>query len=85
MANYSTFVVIDYKKRKNILITSSARKAKKLLAIGFKIEIWNKNLLSDVVYTKTINKLNEYVQNEKDYIRTQQKHAEERNKRKCNR
>ncbi len=85
MANYSTFVVVDYKKRKNILTTSSARKAKKLLTIGFKIEIWNKNLLSDVVYTKTINKLNEYVQNEKDYIKAQQKRAEERNKRRCNR
>ena len=85
MAKYYTFAVIDYKKSCNVLVTSSARKAKKILKSGLKTEIWNENSLIDVVYTRTKEKLNEYVQNEKDYIKARQKRAEERNKRRCNR
>ena len=39
----NVFVVYDCKKRKNVLITQSARKANKSLRVGIKIEVWNEN------------------------------------------
>lgn len=81
MAKYNTFIVYDCKKRKNILVTSSARKAKRLLKTGIKIEIWSQNILMNVIYLKNANDINEYVGIEKQYIAKKQANAELKNKR----
>ena len=85
MANYNTFIVVDCKRRKSILTTSSARKANKLLATGYKIEVWNGNIKVETIYEKDKKKeknpLAPYIALEKEYIRQKQARAEERNKR----
>lgn len=81
MTNYNTFIVYDCKKRKNILVTSSARKAKKLLRIGIKVEVWNQNNLINVIYLKNANDINKYVSIEKQYVAEKQAKAELKNKR----
>ncbi len=77
MANYNTFVVIDCKKRKLILVTSSARKANKYLRTGIKIEIWNNNEKLETLYESTKKKeiypLQPYIDMEKQYIAKKQK------------
>jgi hypothetical protein len=80
MANYNTFVVIDSKNRKVKLVTSSARKAKKMLTKGIRIEVWNENSLVDKSYFSD-NKMKKYISDEKEYIAKKQKAAEKRNKR----
>lgn len=84
MAKYNTFVVYDCKKRKNLLVTSSARKAKKSLYTGVKIEVWNNNNIIDVIYNNISNNLNRYLKEEKEYIKIKQVKAEEKNKRRKN-
>lgn len=85
MANYNTFVVIDYNKRKNILVTSSARKAAKHFGPGIKIEVWNENELVERIYYAKSKYSKDYILNyiaeEKKYISEKQKRAEKRNKR----
>lgn len=85
MANYNTFIVVDCKRRKSILTTSSARKANKLLTTGYKIEVWNDNVKVETIYEKDKkrekNPLAPYIAVEKEYIRQKQARAEERNKR----
>ena len=83
MANYNTFIVVDSKSRKSILTTSSARKAKRLLEVGKKIEVWNDNSKVDTVYYNQEIKMKPFVSAEKDYIRKKQRQAELRNRRKC--
>ena len=80
MANYNTFVVVDCKSRKSILTTSSARKAKKLLSVGFRIDIWNNNEKIDTVHYNEPIKMKPFVMAEKEYIRKKQQDAERRNK-----
>ena len=88
MAKYNTFVVIDYKKRKNLLVTSSAKKANELLKVGTKIEVWNENELIEVIhfakskYSKDF--IWRYILKEKEYIGKKQRQAELRNKRRKN-
>ena len=79
MADYNTFMVYDCKKRKTILITSSARKAKNMLHTGFKIEVWNSNNLIETIYTKQIINLDRYISLEKEYIKRKQLKAKSRN------
>ncbi|MEE1301254.1 MAG: hypothetical protein UHD64_00615 [Bacteroidales bacterium] len=81
MAKYNTFVVYNCKGRKNLLVTSSARKAKGELHIGIKIEVWNENTFIENIYFKTRKNLNKYVSEEKEYIAMKQVKAEKRNKR----
>lgn len=81
MAKYNTFVVYDCKKRKNLLVTSSARKAKGELHTGIKIEVWNENIHIETIYLKTMRGLDKYVSKEKQYIAKKQTKAELRNKR----
>ena len=81
MAKYNTFAVVDCKKRKSVLITSSARKARGMLKTGFKVEVWNENNFVETVYSRQAERLNEYVSQEKQYIAAKQAKAEERNKR----
>lgn len=85
MAGYNAFIVYDCKKRKNILVTSSARKARKELHTGIKIEVWSENKLIETVYSKTAKVLNEYIGLEKQYIAEKQARAEQRNKRRKHR
>lgn len=88
MAKYNTFVVIDYKKRKNLLVTSSAKKANKLLRVGTKIEVWNENELIEVIhYAKSKYSKDyiwRYILKEKEYIGKKQKQSEKKNARRNN-
>ena len=85
MANYNTFIVFDCKKRKPILVTSSARKANGLLSTGVRIDIWNNNQKIESIYEsdkkREKNPLSPYITLEKDHIRKKQERATERNKR----
>lgn len=81
MANYNTFVVCDCKRYKNILVTSSARKAKNELHTGVKVEVWNENTFVEKIYFKTRINLEKYISEEKQYITNKQVKAELRNKR----
>ena len=83
MANYNTFVVVDCRSRKPLLTTSSARKARKELQTGIRVEVWNGNQLVERIYESDKRRerdpLVPYVNAEKEYIRKKQKQAEERN------
>lgn len=85
MAKYNTFVVYDCKKRKNVLVTSSARKAKCELHTGIKVEVWSENTLVEIIYAKFLKSIDKYVSLEKQYIANKQAEAELRNKRRKNR
>lgn len=80
MAKYNTFVVYSCKSRKNLLVTSSARKAKEMLRVGLKIEVWNENIYIERIYFSTRKRLEGYVKEEKRYIAMKQASAERRNK-----
>ena len=80
MANYNTFNLIDTKSRKTLLTTSSARRCKKELVKGRRIDVWNGNALIDVIYAKNISDIDKYVRLEKEYIAQKQRKATERNK-----
>lgn len=81
MAKYNTFVVYSCKSRKNLLVTSSARKAKEMLCAGLKIEVWNENTFIERIYFKTRKSLERYISEEKQYIAAKQAKAEQKNKR----
>lgn len=80
MAKYNTFVVIDNKKRKTLLVTSSARKADRLLTPGVRVEVWSENRKVDTIYTRIRYALQWYIEQERDYIRAKQAAAENRNR-----
>lgn len=84
MANYNTFLVYDCKKRKPILVTSSARKANKLLKTGTRIDVWNKNTKIESIYEsdkrREGNPLSPYIAFEKEFISKKQQKATKRNK-----
>lgn len=82
MANYNTFIIYDCKRRKNVLVTSSARKAKNTIYVGSKIEVWNGNVLIEIIYKRTIDKINKYISLEKQYIASKQTKAALRNENK---
>lgn len=80
MAKYNTFVVQETKGGKAVLVTSSARKAKKLLTKGLRIEVWNENQKTETIYTRTSGMLDKYITAEREHIRAKQEAAERRNK-----
>lgn len=80
MARYNTFLVLSTKGRP-LLVTSSARKARQLLRTGVRVEVWNANTKAETVYQRTRPLLDKYVAAERDYIRSKQAAAEQRNKR----
>lgn len=84
MASYKTFLLIST-KGKPLLVTSSARKARQLLAPGARIEVWAGNKKAETIYTRTAHLLGKYVAAEKEYIRNKQAKAEERNKKRRSR
>lgn len=83
MANYNTFLVVDCKTRRPILTTSSARKARKELRVGVRIEVWSNNTLIERIYDsdkrRESDPLSPYVALEREYIKQKQAKAEERN------
>ena len=80
MAKYNTFLVLST-KGKPLLVTSSARKARKLLQTGIRIEVWSANAKEETIYHRTRTRLERYVAAEREYIRAKQAAAERRNKR----
>lgn len=78
MATYNTFVVVDCKKRTPTLVTSSARKARGVLATGFRIEVWSDNNKVNTIYYKDRSALRDYITLEKEYIRQKQEKATKR-------
>jgi hypothetical protein len=80
MAKYNTFVVQRTNSGQAVLVTSSARKAKKALSVGFRVEVWSANEKQETIYTRTAQKMNKYIQAERQHIRDKQAAAEARNK-----
>lgn len=80
MANYNTFIAQETKGGKTVIVTSSARKVKSLLAPGVRVEVWSENKKTETIYTKTRALLDKYVEAERAYIREKQARAEQRNK-----
>lgn len=80
MARYNTFLVLSTKGRP-LLVTSSARKASRMLQTGVRVEVWSANARTETVYQRTRSQLDKYVAAERDYIRAKQAAAEQRNKR----
>lgn len=79
MAKYNTFVVIECKRNRTILVTSSARKANSELWKGRKVEVWNENERVGIVYAHQSGKMRTFIQTEKEYIRMKQLTAEVKN------
>ncbi len=79
MAKYNTFLVLST-RGKPLLVTSSARKARKLLQNGVRVEVWSANAKAETVYNRKRHHLDKYVTAERDYIRAKQEAAERRNK-----
>lgn len=79
MAKYNTFLVMSTKGRP-LLVTSSARKARKLLRVGTRVEVWSTNAKAETIYHRTRSLLDKYVAAEREYIRAKQEAAERRNK-----
>ena len=75
MAAYNTFLVMDCRSRRPLLVTSSARKAVRALETGRHVEVWCENELVRIVYAKTKKKLYEYTEAERQYIRAKQERA----------
>jgi hypothetical protein len=80
MAKYNTFVVQETKGGKAMLVTSSARKVKKMLTPGLRVEVWSENQKVETVYTRTAQKMNKYIHAERQHIRAKQARAEARNR-----
>ena len=75
MAKYNTFVVIDTKTRKPVLVTSSARKAAKLLMPGIRVEVWCENKKVDTLYKRVGSALRCYIEQEEEYLRNKRRRA----------
>lgn len=81
MSDYNIFVVYDCVKRKPILVTSSARKAKQALHKGIRIDVWNNEENMACIHSKDSFMLERYITLEKQYIARKQEYATKRNKR----
>lgn len=78
---YPSFVVVDTNKRKNVLVTHSARKAAATLEKGRRIEVWNSGVLEERLYYWDTLAVNLLIAIERDYIAEKQRRHEERNAR----
>jgi hypothetical protein len=83
MAKYNTFAVVKSKTGKIKLVTSSARKAANIFEKGKRIEVWNENFKVDIIRwtdkNHGLDKINDYIQTERDFIRKKQERHERRN------
>ena len=79
---YNTFVVIDCKRRLNLEVTSSARKANSMMRTGVKIEVWNCNGLVETIHAteKEHRPMQPYINAEREYIANKQKRNQHLNK-----
>lgn len=80
MAKYNTFVVQETKGGRAVMVTSSARKVKRMLTKGLRIEVWSENKKIETIYTRTSSELTKYITAEREHIRAKQEAAEKRNK-----
>lgn len=80
MAKYNTFVVCLCKSGRALLVTSSARKATRMLEKGKRVEVWNENTRMNTIHNKTRDKMAPYIKQERDYLFVKQAAAEWRNK-----
>lgn len=78
---YPSFVVMDTNKRKNVLVTQSARKAVAALEKGRRIEIWRDGIMVMKVLSYEEGLMRDYIEDEKRYIAEKQRRHEERNAR----
>ena len=62
-----------------MLVTSSARKALRMLEKGRRVEVWNENTRIKVVHQKTREQMKVYIRQEQDYLFAKQVAAERRN------
>lgn len=60
MEKYNTFLVLETKGA-TLLVTSSARKARKLLQTGVRVEVWSENAKVETVYHRNRSKFDKYV------------------------
>lgn len=79
MANYNTFLVVECKRQKTLLVTSSARLASKYLEKGVRVDVWNDNRLVETIYSSRKPLLGRYIEEERRYIQKKQLKAEHRN------
>jgi hypothetical protein len=79
MAKYNTFLLVDTKTRRPLLVTSSARKAKGELWKGRRVEVWNENAKVRTIYARQTDWMDIYIATEKEYISMKQLAAEVRN------
>ena len=79
MAKYNTFLLVDTKTRRPLLVTSSARKAKGELWKGRRVEVWNENAKVRTIYARQSDLMDIYIATEKEYISMKQLAAEARN------
>ena len=81
-ACYNTFVVVDCKRRKVMMVTSSARKAHCMLRTGTRIEVWNCNGLVEIIHAKEKERypMQPYLSAEREYIGNKQKRQEHLNR-----
>jgi len=79
MAKYNTFLLVDTKTRRPLLVTSSARKAKGELWKGRRVEVWNENAKVRTIYARQSAGMDIYIATEKEYISMKQLAAEARN------
>ena len=79
MAKYNTFLLVDTKTRRPLLVTSSARKAKGELWKGRRVEVWNENAKVRTIYARQPDGMDIYIATEKEYISMKQLAAEARN------
>lgn len=77
MAKYNTFLVVQSKSGRVMLVTSSARKAQSELQTGRRVEVWSENQKVETITTQK-GTLLKYIKLEKEYIRNKQRAAEER-------
>ena len=80
MAQYNTFIVQETKGGRPLLVTSSARKAKQMLTTGVRVEVWSGNQRVETIHTRTMAHFNPYTAAEREYIRSKQAAAEQRNR-----
>lgn len=78
---YPSFVVMDTNKRKNVLVTQSARKAAAALEKGRRIEIWYNGSMLMKVLSYEEGLMRDYIEDEKRYIAEKQRRHEQRNER----
>ena len=79
-SDYNIFVVYDCVKRKPILVTSSARKAKRSLHKGIRVDVWNVEENIARIYSQNSFLLDKYIALEKQYIARKQAYATNRNR-----